>query len=184
MKDRISVWAISCSCLSSLWTPLWKTLEYGLYCSSTVDHQRHSVDCSFEKGSIYTYIGEVSWDFFACKLAQSRFPPSRFWSVSIPIGHYPSMDWNPWEATKVVRCLNDRHISSLWPKQPIESWNSTQWVAVLSFRVGDLSRESRSHSSLFDVVGESGSGKTEASKIILRYIATVTNRSNRAEIQR
>ncbi|CAF3782202.1 unnamed protein product [Adineta steineri] len=101
----------------------------------------------FEKGRIYTYIGEVL--------------------VSV----------NPYRDLPIY---GPEYIKSYKGREMFERPAHIFALAEAAYRT----LKQRSLNSCIVISGESGSGKTEASKIILRYIAAVTNISNQAEIQR
>ncbi|CAF0979976.1 unnamed protein product [Rotaria sordida] len=101
----------------------------------------------FEKGRIYTYIGEVL--------------------VSV----------NPYRDLPIY---GPEYVKSYKGREMFERPAHIFALAEAAYRT----LKQRSLNSCIVISGESGSGKTEASKIILRYIAAVTNISNQAEIQR
>lgn len=76
-------------------------------------------------------------------------------------------NWKCWSAP-CLKSLEFEKLSKAEPYVFVEIDASLEWFTNLSFINA----------------GESGAGKTEASKIIMRYIAAVTNKSQRAEVER
>ncbi|CAF1126177.1 unnamed protein product [Rotaria sp. Silwood1] len=121
--------------------------DFVLLSHITMDAFVKNLKLRFEKGRIYTYIGEVL--------------------VSV----------NPYRDLPIY---GSEYIKSYKGREMFERPAHIFALAEAAYRT----LKQRSLNSCIVISGESGSGKTEASKIILRYIAAVTNVSNQAEIQR
>ncbi|CAF3153265.1 unnamed protein product [Rotaria sp. Silwood2] len=121
--------------------------DFVLLSDITMDAFVKNLQLRFEKGRIYTYIGEVL--------------------VSV----------NPYRDLPIY---GPEYIKSYKGREMFERPAHIFALAEAAYRT----LKQRSLNSCIVISGESGSGKTEASKIILRYIAAVTNVSNQAEIQR
>ncbi|CAM4793576.1 unnamed protein product [Rotaria magnacalcarata] len=113
----------------------------------TMDGFVENLKLRFEKGRVYTYIGEVV--------------------VSV----------NPYRELLLYR---PEYITSYKGCEFFERPPHIFALAEAAYRT----LKQQSLNSCIVISGESGSGKTEASKIILRYIAAVTNVAKQAEIQR
>ncbi|GFO41945.1 unconventional myosin-id-like [Plakobranchus ocellatus] len=118
-------------------------LLHELSLAAFMDNLRHR----FEKGRIYTYIGEVV----------------------VSVNPYRPMDiYSP----AYVQNYKDREIFERPP----------HIFALADNAHKTMKRQARD--TCIVISGESGSGKTEASKIIMRYIAAVTNVGGQREVER
>ncbi|XP_034286415.1 unconventional myosin-Ig isoform X2 [Pantherophis guttatus] len=129
-----------------------ESLEFGkadfvLLDQVTMEDFLENLKLRFEKGRIYTYIGEVV--------------------VSV----------NPYKPL------------SLYGKDAIEHYRGRELYERPPhlYAVADAAYKAmkrRAMDTCVVISGESGAGKTEASKYIMRYIAAITNPSQRAEVER
>nr|CAB3264156.1 unconventional myosin-Id [Phallusia mammillata] len=101
----------------------------------------------FQKGRIYTYIGEVV--------------------VSV----------NPYKSMNIYTqdCIKDYKGREFWERPP-------HIYALADAAYKSMKRYLKD--TCIVISGESGAGKTEASKIIMNYIASITNVGSRSEIER
>lgn len=113
----------------------------------TMEDFMKNLQLRFEKGRIYTYIGEVL--------------------VSV----------NPYQELPLY---GPETIAKYQGRELYERPPHLYAVANAAYKA----MKQRSRDTCIVISGESGAGKTEASKHIMQYIATVTNPSQRAEVQR
>ncbi|XP_077866733.1 unconventional myosin-Id-like [Saccoglossus kowalevskii] len=115
----------------------------------TVDlpHFMENLKLRFQKGKIYTYIGEVC--------------------VSV----------NPY---RTMNIFDNDTIQQYKGRELYERPPHVFAIADAAYKT----MKRRAKDTCIVISGESGSGKTEASKIVMRYIAAVTNVSGRSEVER
>nr|XP_026690798.1 unconventional myosin-Id isoform X1 [Ciona intestinalis] len=121
--------------------------DFVLLDNLTLEAFMENLKIRFQKGRIYTYIGEVV--------------------VSV----------NPYKAMNIFtpEYIKDYKGREFWEKPP-------HIYALADAAYKSMKRYMKD--TCIVISGESGAGKTEASKIIMNYIASITNVSARAEIER